>query len=83
MISAGRCWRPPPRTVAPGSGHLLLGRRQTGVAILGTFLLGLAALLAVLLAVPRATLVQNVLSSRSLVIGAVRLPGWPRWPGSA
>ncbi|HWM57925.1 MAG TPA: LCP family protein [Pseudonocardia sp.] len=58
-------------TVAPGSGHLLLGRRQTGVAILGTFLIGLATLLAVPLAVPRATLVQNVVSSRSLVIGAV------------
>ena len=57
-------------TIAPGSGHLLLGRRGTGAAILAIFLGALAALAAVLVAVPRANLIQTMLSSRSLVIGA-------------
>jgi LCP family protein required for cell wall assembly len=57
-------------TVAPGSGHLMLGHRRTGAVILGVFLAGLAAVVALLLAVPRANLIQTVLSSRSLIIGA-------------
>jgi polyisoprenyl-teichoic acid--peptidoglycan teichoic acid transferase len=57
-------------TIAPGSGHLMLGHRRSGAAILGVFLAGLAAVVALLLTVPRANLIQTVLSSRSLIIGA-------------
>ena len=57
-------------TVAPGSGHLMLGHRRSGAAILGVFLAGLAAMVALLLTVPRANLIQTALSSRSLIIGA-------------
>ncbi len=58
-------------TVAPGSGHLMLGHRRTGGGILASFLVLLAGLLAVVLLVPRESLIQNVLSSRSLIVGTI------------
>ena len=48
----------------------MLGHRRSGAAILGVFLAGLAGVVALLLTVPRANLIQTVLSSRSLIIGA-------------
>ena len=58
-------------TVAPGSGHLVLGHRRAGAAILGVFLAALAALGFVATTVPRSSLIQTMLSSRSLVLGAL------------
>ena len=58
-------------TFAPGTGHLLLGRRGTGAAILTGFLAVLGALLVALTLVPRTSLVLSVLSSRALIIGAL------------
>ena len=57
-------------TVAPGSGHLILGRRRPGAAILAVFLVAMAGLGTVLVSVPRSELIQTMLSSRSLIVGA-------------
>jgi LCP family protein required for cell wall assembly len=57
-------------TVAPGSGHLMFGHRKAGAAILGVFLVALAGLGLVLITVPRTEILQTMLSSRSLIIGA-------------
>jgi LCP family protein required for cell wall assembly len=48
----------------------MLGRRRAGAAILGVFLAALAGLGVALIAVPRTELLQTMLSSRSLIIGA-------------
>ncbi|HXV94657.1 MAG TPA: LCP family protein [Pseudonocardia sp.] len=58
-------------TVAPGSGHLMLRRRRTGVLILGAFLLVIAALLAIGLGASRAVLLESLLSTRVLIAVAL------------
>ena len=52
--------------LAPGSGHLILRRRPTGYTLLTLFVLTLLVAAVVALQVPRATLLEHVLSSRSL-----------------
>ncbi|MFB9741466.1 LCP family protein [Pseudonocardia sulfidoxydans] len=57
-------------TVAPGSGHLILGRRRTGLPILITYVLAIVAL--VLLAfLGRSALIESALSARVLAAVAV------------
>jgi len=58
-------------TVAPGSGHLLLRRRRTGGVILGGFLLMLLGLAAVAVTMRRDDLLENALSTQTLMIAAV------------
>lgn len=53
-------------TVAPGSGHLILGRKRTGALLLGGFLLIIVALVLIVLNVGREALLQNLLSTRTL-----------------
>ncbi|MCO1660969.1 LCP family protein [Pseudonocardia humida] len=60
-------------TVAPGSGHLILGRRQTGALILGAFALVVGALVVVGLNVGRAALLETVLNSRTLAIAMIAM----------
>ena len=57
-------------TVAPGSGHLILGRRRTGLPILITYVLAIVAL--VLLAfLGRSALIESALSAHVLAAIAV------------
>ncbi|MGI9002136.1 MAG: LCP family protein [Pseudonocardia sp.] len=58
-------------TIAPGSGHLLLQRRRTGALILGAFLLAVAVIVGFALTTRRADLIGNLLSTRTLIVGAV------------
>ncbi|WP_219416995.1 LCP family protein [Pseudonocardia nigra] len=58
-------------TVAPGAGHLMLARRRTGAAILGVFLLIVAALVAIALNVRQSDLLGKLLSTDVLVWGAI------------
>jgi polyisoprenyl-teichoic acid--peptidoglycan teichoic acid transferase len=60
-------------TVLPGLGHLVLRRTRTGIAILGLFLLAVAALLVLALRADRSTLLSTVLSARLLIAGLVVL----------
>jgi len=57
-------------TVLPGSGHLMLHRRRTGAVVLGLFVFGVALLVVLALTAPRAQLLENLLSSRTLVLAA-------------
>ncbi|AEA23850.1 cell envelope-related transcriptional attenuator [Pseudonocardia dioxanivorans CB1190] len=57
-------------TLVPGSGHLILGRRRAGTAILTVFLLAIAALVTLAL-VGRSTLIESALSARVLAGVAV------------
>jgi LCP family protein required for cell wall assembly len=58
-------------TVAPGAGHLLLRRRRAGALILGAFVASLATLAVLLLTARRSDLLENLLSTRTLVVGAL------------
>lgn len=58
-------------TVAPGSGHLLLGRRRTGALILGVFLLAVTAVAVLTATTGRADLIETVVSTRVLIGGAI------------
>jgi polyisoprenyl-teichoic acid--peptidoglycan teichoic acid transferase len=60
-------------TAAPGSGHLILGRRRTGGIILGVFALIVLVLLVVGLNLGRAALLETVLNSRTLVIATIAM----------
>lgn len=60
-------------TVAPGLGHLILGRRRTGVLLLGAFLLGVLGVVALATAVPSSELLERLLSTRVLIVAAVSL----------
>lgn len=60
-------------TIVPGSGHLMLRRRQTGGLILTVFLLAVVALGIIGLSAGKAALIENALSTRVLVIAAVGL----------
>ncbi|GAA1849770.1 hypothetical protein GCM10009836_31910 [Pseudonocardia ailaonensis] len=55
-------------TVVPGSGHLILRRRRTGGLLLGLFLLLVAGAVGTALLVRRTTLLESVLSTKSLVV---------------
>jgi LCP family protein required for cell wall assembly len=55
-------------TLAPGSGHLLLGHKRTGGVILGIFLLIVGAVVLALLNLGRTTLLESLLSTRNLVV---------------
>lgn len=53
-------------TVLPGLGHLLLGRRRTGTALVTIFLLGAGASAVVVARLGRAGLLQSLVSPRAL-----------------
>jgi polyisoprenyl-teichoic acid--peptidoglycan teichoic acid transferase len=55
-------------TIAPGSGHLMIGHKRTGGLILGVFLLIVGTVVVVALNLGRTALLQNLLSTRNLVI---------------
>jgi polyisoprenyl-teichoic acid--peptidoglycan teichoic acid transferase len=55
-------------TIAPGSGHLILGHKRTGGVILGVFLLIVGTVVVVALNVGRTALLGGLLSSRNLII---------------
>ncbi|HVL84436.1 MAG TPA: LCP family protein, partial [Pseudonocardia sp.] len=59
--------------VAPGAGHLLLGRRETGRLILAAFVIGVTALVVLVLTVPRSELLERLLSTRVLVAATLGL----------
>lgn len=58
-------------TLAPGSGHLLMRRRRTGAALLGLFVFGIALLVVLVATLPRAQLLEHLLSTRVLIVGAL------------
>jgi LCP family protein required for cell wall assembly len=60
-------------TALPGTGHLMLRRRRTGVAILAAFVIGILALLVFVVRADRSDLLGTLLSSRMLVGGVVGL----------
>ena len=60
-------------TIIPGSGHLMLRRRQTGGLILAVFVLALAAIAIFGLTAGKTALLENALSTRVLVIASVGL----------
>ena len=55
-------------TIAPGSGHLMLGHKRTGGVILGVFLLVVGAVVVAVLNLGRAALLESLLSTRNLLI---------------
>jgi LCP family protein required for cell wall assembly len=59
--------------VIPGTGLLMIRRRRTGGLVLGVFMLAVVALLIIGFTVRRASLVQNLLSSRVLLMVTVGL----------
>ena len=60
-------------TLVPGAGHLALRRFRTGAAIMAAFVLGLLTLLVLMLRADRSDLLGTLLSSRTLVGGAIGL----------
>jgi LCP family protein required for cell wall assembly len=60
-------------TIVPGSGHLILRRRQTGGLILTVFLLAVAAVAIVGLSTGKTALLENALSTRVLVVVSIGL----------
>ena len=60
-------------TIVPGAGHLALRRFRTGAAIMAAFVLGLLTLLVLTLRADRSDLLGTLLSSRTLVGGAIGL----------
>ncbi len=60
-------------TLVPGAGHLALRRYRTGAAIMAAFVLGLLTLLVLTLRADRSDLIGTLLSSRTLVGGAIGL----------
>ena len=60
-------------TLVPGAGHLALRRFRTGAAIMAAFVLGLLTLLVLTLRADRSDLLGTLLSSRTLVGGAIGL----------
>jgi len=58
-------------TVAPGSGHLLLRRRRTGALLLGLFVFGGTILVVLAATLPRAELLENLLSTRVLIVAVL------------
>ncbi len=58
-------------TVAPGTGHLILHRVRTGALILATFLACVLAVVGAVVLMPRSSLLQNLLSTRVLVVAVV------------
>ncbi|RTL62697.1 MAG: hypothetical protein EKK42_30900 [Pseudonocardiaceae bacterium] len=57
-------------TVAPGSGHLILGRRRTGLPILITYVLAIVAIV-LLVFLGRSALIESALSAHVLATIAV------------
>ncbi|MDT0352103.1 LCP family protein [Pseudonocardia charpentierae] len=60
-------------TVVPGAGHLALRRFRTGAAIMATFVLGVVTLVVLTLRADRSDLIGTLLSSGTLVGGAIGL----------
>lgn len=60
--------------VAPGSGHLLIHRRRTGVLILSACLLGVVAIVALTATLPRREFLENLLSTRTLIVAILVCP---------
>jgi polyisoprenyl-teichoic acid--peptidoglycan teichoic acid transferase len=60
-------------TVVPGSGHLMLRHKRTGGLILAVFLLIVVALTIALLTAGRSVILENLLSTRVLVLASVGL----------
>ena len=60
-------------TVVPGSGLLMISRKRAGGLVLGVFLLAVVALVIIGFTARRAALVQNLLSSRVLLVVMVGL----------
>jgi polyisoprenyl-teichoic acid--peptidoglycan teichoic acid transferase len=60
-------------TVLPGSGHLMLRRYRTGVALVAAFLLGLVTVAVLVVRADRSDLLGTVLSSRTLAVGLIGL----------
>ena len=60
-------------TVVPGSGLLMINRKRAGGLVLGVFLLAVVALVIIGFTARRAALVQNLLSSRVLLVVMVGL----------
>ena len=60
-------------TLVPGAGHLALRRFRTGAAIMAGFVVGLITLLVLTLRADRSELLGTLLSSRTLVVGAIGL----------
>lgn len=58
-------------TVAPGAGHLLLRRRVLGAVLLGVFVFGVALIAVLAATLPSAQLLENLLSTRVLIVGAL------------
>lgn len=58
-------------TIAPGSGHVMLQRRRTGALILGVFVLAVLAIAMIGLTVPSTRLLENLLSTRVLIVVAL------------
>jgi LCP family protein required for cell wall assembly len=55
-------------TIAPGSGHLIVGHKRTGGVILGVFLLIVGAVVVLALNLGRTALLESLISTRNLVI---------------
>ncbi|MGQ0574414.1 MAG: LCP family protein [Pseudonocardia sp.] len=62
-------------TLAPGAGHLLLRRRRLGTVLLGLFAFGVVALVVLAATLPRAQLLENLLSTRVLIVAAITCLG--------
>ena len=60
-------------TVIPGTGLLMIRRKRAGGLVLGVFLLAVAALVIIGLTAHKAALLQNLLSSRVLLVVMVGL----------
>jgi LCP family protein required for cell wall assembly len=60
-------------TLVPGAGHLALRRFRSGAAIMAGFVFGLLTLLVLTLRADRSELLGTLLSSRTLVVGAIGL----------
>jgi LCP family protein required for cell wall assembly len=60
-------------TAAPGAGHLILGRKRTGAIVLGLFLMMVGTVVVVAMNLGRTALLENLLSTRTLVTATVAL----------
>ncbi len=58
-------------TIAPGAGHMMLRRRRSGALILSVYILSLLAVVLIVLMAGRSALLENMLSTRVLVVGAL------------
>lgn len=62
-------------TLVPGWGHLLLRRRRVGAALLGLFVFGLALVAVLATTLPRAQLLEHLLSTRVLIAAVITCLG--------